>query len=107
MRIRWSAVQVIEATDTVEGYINQITTPLEHARKAASEAKEIPGLPEYVKWRIDLLLSEISRAIGSSDHQPVGVLKARLSSIRDVVPQDALQEEKKAAASSAAYQALF
>lgn len=107
MRIKWSAVQVIEATDTIEGYINQIATPLEHARQAAREANEIPGLPEYVKWRIAMFLSEITRAIGGSDYQQVGVLKARLSSIRDVVPQGALLEERKAAASRAAHRALF
>lgn len=99
MRIRWSPVQVVEATNKVEGYINQITKPLECAREAAKEAKEIPNLPEYVRWRIDVLLGEIARAIGGTHYQPVGTLKARLSSIRNVVPQDALEEEKKATAS--------
>jgi hypothetical protein len=95
---------VIEATNTIEGYINQITTPLEHARQAAKEAKEIPNLPDYVKWRLDMFLSEIFRAVGGSDHQPAGVLQSRLSSIRDVVPQDALQEERT---SRAAHKPLF
>lgn len=99
MRIRWSPVQVVEATDKIEGHINQITKPLERAREAAREAKEIPNLPEYVRWRIDVLLGEIARAIGGTPYQPVGTLKSRLSSIRDVVPQDALGEEKNAIAS--------
>jgi hypothetical protein len=107
MAIRWSPAQVIEASDKIEGYINQISKPLERARAAALEAREIPNLPEYVKWRFDTLLSEIARAIGGTAYQPTGTMKLRLTSIREVVPQNALQQERKAIASRAAIQPLL
>jgi hypothetical protein len=99
MRIRWSPVKVMEATEKIEGHINQIIKPLERARKAARDAKEISNLPEYMKWRLDTFLGEIDRVIGGAYYNPDGVLKSKVEGIRNTVPQDALEEERNAIAS--------
>jgi hypothetical protein len=64
--------------------------------EVARAALEIPSLPEYVGQRFAGLLSEIERAIGGTTAEPIGRLRARLQSIQDSVPKDALQAEKKA-----------
>ena len=94
---KWSALRVIEATDMIEKHINAAVEPLECAREVAKAALEIPQLPQYVEQRINGLLGEIDRAIGGSHSEPVGRLKARLQSIRDSVPEDTLEAEKKSA----------
>jgi hypothetical protein len=95
MPIKWSAMQVMEATDMIEKHINAAVEPLECAREVAEAALEISNLPGYVQQRIAGLLGEIGRAIGGTTAEPVGRLKARLESIRDSVPKDDLEAEKK------------
>ena len=95
MPIKWSALRVIEAADMMEKHINAAVEPLECAREVAKAAQDIPQLPQYVEQRINVLLGEIERAIGGSYSEPVGRLKARLQSIRDSVPKDALEKEEK------------
>jgi len=95
MPIRWSTMRVMEAADMMEEHINKIIEPLECAREVARAAKEIPDLPQYVEQHINGLLGEIERAIGGTSAEPVGRLRARLQSIRDSVPEDALEAEKK------------
>jgi len=93
--VKWSALQVMEAADMIEKHINAAVEPLECAREVAKASLEIPQLPQYVEQRINGLLGEIERAIGGSHVEPVGRLKARLQSIRDSVPKDALEAEEK------------
>lgn len=95
MPIKWSAMQVMEAADMIEKHINAAVEPLECAREVAKAALEIPNLPGYVEQRIAGLLGEIGRTIGGTPVEPVGRLKARLESIRDSVPKDDLEAEKK------------
>jgi hypothetical protein len=95
MPIKWSAMQVMEAADMIEKHINAAVEPLECAREVAEAALEISNLPGYVEQRIAGLLGEIGRAIGGIPAEPVGRLKARLESIRDSVPKDDLEAEKK------------
>ena len=97
MPIKWSALRVIEAADMLEKHVNAAVEPLECAREVAKATLEIPQLPQYVEQRINGLLGEIERAIGGSHPEPVGRLKARLQSIRDSVPKDTLEEERKSA----------
>jgi len=96
MPIKWSAMQVMEAADTIEKHIDAAAEPLECAREVARAALEIPNLPEYVGQRFAGLLGEIGRAIGGTPAEPIGRLRARLQSIQDSVPKDALEAEKKA-----------
>lgn len=95
MPIKWSAIRVTEAADMLEKHVNAAVEPLECAREVAKAALEIPNLPQYVEQHFHGLLSEISRAIGGSHFEPIGRLKARLQSIRDSVPKDTLEAEKK------------
>ena len=95
MPIKWSALKVIEAMDVVEGYVNQVTDPLEQARNAVKEARDIPNLPQYVDQHLIRIISEIDRVIGGSQWEPVGRLKAGIQAVRDSLPNGALEEEKK------------
>ena len=97
MPIKWNAMRVMEAVDILEKHINAAVEPLECARKVAKAALEIPQLPQYVDQHFLGLIGEIGRAIGGSHFEPVGRLKARLESIRDSVPKDALEAEAKKA----------
>jgi len=95
--IEWSAMRVVEAADMLEKHINAAVEPLECAREVAKAALEIPQLPQYVDQHFLGLIGEIDRAIGGNHIEPVGRLKARLQSIRDSVPEDALEAEEKKA----------
>jgi len=98
MPIKWSAMRVMEAADMAEKHINAAVEPLECAREVAKAALEIPNLPQYVDQHFRGLWGEIDRAIGGSHIEPVGRFKARLQSIRDSVPKEALEVEEKASA---------
>jgi hypothetical protein len=87
---------VMEAADTIEKHIDTAVEPLECAREVARAALGIPNLPGYVGQRFSGLLGEIGRTIGGTPAEPVGQLRARLQSIRDSVPKDDLEAEKKA-----------
>ena len=95
MPIKWSALRVIEAADMLEKHINAAVEPLECAMEVAKAALEIPQLPQYVDQHFRGLLGEIDGSIGGSHSEPVGRLKARLQSIRDSVPKDAMEAEEK------------
>jgi len=45
MPIKWSALQVAEAVDMVEQYVNLAIEPLEQAKLIAIEARKIHNLP--------------------------------------------------------------
>lgn len=79
----------------MEKHINAAVEPLECVREAATAALEISNLPDYMKSRIVSLVSEINRAIGVSPNRGGSMLKSRLQAIRDDVPKDALEAEKR------------
>jgi hypothetical protein len=95
MPIKWSALKVIEVMDVVEGYANQVIDPLEQARIACREARNIPNLPQYVDKHLIRVITEIDRTIGGSQWEPVGRLKSGIQSVRDSLPDGAVEEEKK------------
>jgi len=95
MPVKWSALKVNEAMDMVEEYVNQVIEPLEQARIVASEARNIPNLPQYVDQYLVRIISEIDRAIGGSQWEPVGRLKAGIQSVRESLPDGAIDEERK------------
>jgi hypothetical protein len=92
--VKWSAVRVIEATDMIEEYVSQAVEPLEQVRIVAGEALKIPDLPEYISQHIRRLIGEVDRAIGGSQFEPVGRLRACLDSIRNSIPDGAIKAEK-------------
>ena len=95
MPVKWSALRVNEAMDMVEEYVNQAVEPLEQVRIVASEARNIPNLPQYVDQHLVRIIGEIDRAIGGSQWEPVGRLKAGIQSVRDSLPNGAVDKEKK------------
>ena len=95
MPIKWSALKVSEAMDMVEEYIDQAVEPLEQARIVAQEARHIPDLPQYVSQYLVRIIGEIDRAIGGSQWEPVGQLKAGIQSVRKSLPDGAVENERK------------
>ena len=95
MPIKWSALKVIEAMDVVEGYVNQVIDPLEQARNAVKEARDIPNLPQYIDQHLIRIISEIDRVIGGSRWEPEGRLKTAIESVRKSIPEGAIETEKE------------
>jgi len=95
MPVKWSALMVNEAMDMVEEYVDQVVEPLEQARIVASEARNIPNLPQYVDQYLVRIIGEIDRVIGGSQWEPVGRLKAGIQSVRESLPDGAVDEERK------------
>ena len=95
MPVKWSALKVNKAMDMVEEFVGQAVEPLEQARIVAIEARNIPNLPQYVDQHLLRITGQIDRAIGSSQLEPVGRLKAGIRSVRDSLPEGAVEEEKK------------
>lgn len=95
MPIKWNALKVNEAMDVVGEFVGQAIEPLEQARIVASEARNIPNLPQYVDQHLLRIIGEIDRAIGGSQLEPVGRLKAGIQSVRGSLPEGAVEEEKK------------
>ena len=95
MPVKWSALKVNEAMDMVEEYVNQAVEPLEQVRIVANEARNIPNLPQYVDQHLIRIIGEIDRAIGGSQWEPVGRLKTGIQSVRESLPDGAVDEEKK------------
>ena len=95
MPVKWSALKVSDAMDMVEEYINKAIEPLEQVRIVAREARNIPNLPQYVDQHLLRIIGEVDRAIGGSQWEPVGRLKAGIQSVRESLPDGAVDEERK------------
>jgi len=95
MPIKWSPLMVSEAMDMVEEFVGQAVEPLEQARIVATEARNIPNLPQYVDQYLVRIIGEIDRAIGGSQWEPDGRLKAGIQSARESLPDGAVKDEKK------------
>ena len=95
MPVKWSALKVSEAMDMVEEFVDQAVEPLEQARIVAQEARNIPNLPQYVDQHLLRIIGEIDRAIGGSQWEPEGRLKAGIQSVREALPDGAIEEERK------------
>jgi hypothetical protein len=95
MPVKWSALKVSEAMDMAEEFIGQAVEPLEQARIVAREARNIPNLPQYVDQYLLRIIGEIDRAIGGSQWGQVGRLKAGIQSVRESLPEGAIDEERK------------
>ena len=95
MPIKWSSLKVNEAMDMVEEFVDHVVEPLEQARIVVSEARNIPNLPQYVDQHLLRIIGEIDRAIGGSQWEPEGRLKAGIQSVRESLPDGAVDEERK------------
>ncbi|MDD4984451.1 MAG: hypothetical protein PHQ43_01480 [Dehalococcoidales bacterium] len=94
MPIKWSALKVSEAADMVEGFLDEAVEPLECARNAAREALKLDNLPEYMSQHFTRVISEIDRAIGGSQWEPVGRIRSGLQSVRDNLPSGAVESDR-------------
>ncbi len=99
MPIKWSALQVAEAMNMVEEYVNQAAEPLEQAKIVATEARKITNLPGYIDQHLSRLIGEIERVTGgvySWNHQPyAGNVRAAISSVRESIPDGTVKAEQQ------------
>jgi len=87
MPIKWSSVQVSEAMDMAEEFVNQAAEPLEQAEIVARQARNIANLPGYMDDRLVRLISEIER---------IDYVKAAIKAVRNTIPDGAIEAEREA-----------
>ena len=95
MPIKWNALLVSDAMEMVEEFVGQAVGPLEQARTVTREARKIPNLPQYIDQHLLRIISEIDRTIGGSEWEPVGRVMAGIQSVRESLPDRAVEDEKK------------
>ena len=99
MPIKWSALQVAEAMNMVEEYVNQAIEPMEQAKLVAVEARKIANLPGYIDQHLARLISEIERVTGGIqpwNQQPyAGNVRSAISGVRESIPSGTVQAEKQ------------
>ncbi|NVM24126.1 MAG: hypothetical protein HWN68_20400 [Desulfobacterales bacterium] len=97
MPIRWSALKVSEAADRIEEFVKQAAEPLEQARIVAREARNLANLPQYIDQDFSRIISEIDRAIGDSQFEPIGRIRGGIESVRKDIPDGAIEAERESA----------
>ena len=88
MPIRWSAVRVSEAVDEIEELTKSMGATLWQIRGKAQELRRIPNLPGYI--------AQPTAAMASRVDNFNTYLKGYIERIRDHIPKDALEDERKA-----------
>ena len=77
---------VNEAMDMVEEFVNQAAEPLEQAKIVATEARNIANLPQYLDQRLVRLSIDIGR---------IDYIKSSIEAVRNDLPDEAIEAEKK------------
>jgi len=95
--IKWSAVKVSEAADMIEELVKQAAEPLEQARIVAREARNLANLPQYIDQDLTRIIGEIDRAIGGSQWEPIGRIRAGVESMRKDLPEGSVEAERESA----------
>jgi hypothetical protein len=95
MPVKWNPLKVNEAMERVEEQVNLAIEPLELTRLATREALDIPNLPQYITQHINRIISDIDQVIGGSQWNQTGRLRAGIQSVRNDLPKEAIEEEKK------------
>lgn len=88
MPIRWSTLRVSQNVDEVEELMNSIRPTLWRIREKAEELRRIPNLPGY----IDQPTATMTFKVDNFNTY----MKGYIQRIRDHIPKDALEEERKA-----------
>ena len=88
MAIKWSAVRVSEAMDEVEHQVTLAEDFIAQAKVKAEEARKIANLPQYMDTRLISLIGQLER---------MERVKSAIESIRNDIPQEALEEERRLA----------
>ena len=88
MPIKWSAVKVSETVDEIEELTKSIGATLWQIREKAEELRRIPSLPAY----IDQPTASMTNKVDNFNNY----LKGYIERIRNLIPKEALEEERKA-----------
>ena len=88
MPIRWSAVKVSQDVDEVEQLLNSITPTLWRIREKATEIRAIAHLPGYIDQPTSTMAWKVENF---KDY-----MKGYIERIRNLIPKEALEEERKA-----------
>jgi hypothetical protein len=96
MPIKWSAVEVSEAMDKAEVEVLKAVPYLEKAKAIAKQARGISNLPLYIEQELNRFEGEIERSIGGGHWETCGRLRACISSVRDRIPDGAIEAEREA-----------
>ena len=88
MPIKWSALRVSEDVDDIEELFNSITPTLWRMREKAEELRRIPNLPGYIDQPAATMTFKVDNFNS--------YMKGYIQRIRDHIPKDALEEERKA-----------
>jgi hypothetical protein len=86
--IRWSTVKVSEKVDDVEELMNSIRPTLWRMREKAEELRGIPNLPAYIDQPTVTMTSKVDNFNS--------YMKGYIERIRNLIPKEALEEERKA-----------
>jgi hypothetical protein len=86
--IKWSTVRVSQNADEVEELMNSIKPTLWRIREKAEELKQVPHIPAY----IDQPAATMASKVDSFNTYMRGYIER----IRNLIPKDALEEERKA-----------
>ena len=88
MPIKWSAVKVSQNVDEVEELMNSIRPTLWQIREKTLELRRIPNLPGYIDQPAATMTFKVNNF---NDY-----MKGYVERIRNLIPKDALDEERKA-----------
>ena len=88
MPIKWSAVKVSQNADEVEELMNSIRPTLWQIREKTLELRRIPNLPGYIDQPAATMTFKVNNF---NDY-----MKGYVERIRNLIPKDALDEERKA-----------
>ena len=88
MPIKWSTVKVSQTVDEIEELMNSLRPTLWRIREKAQELRRIPNLPGYV----DQPTASMTFKVDNFNTY----MKGYVERIRDHVPKDVLEDERKA-----------
>jgi hypothetical protein len=88
MPIKWSAVKVGETVGEIEELMNSIRPTLWRMREKAEELRGIPNLPGYIDQPTVTMTSKVDNFNS--------YLKGYIERIRNLIPKDALEDERRA-----------
>jgi len=86
--IRWSTVKVSEEVNEIEELMNSIRPTLWRMREKAEELRQIPNLPGYIDQPTVTMTSKVDNFNS--------YMKGYIERIRNLIPKEALEEERKA-----------
>jgi len=88
MPIRWNALRVNKDVDDIEELMNSVSPTLWRIRQKAEELGRIPNLPGYIDQPTATMTFKVDNFNS--------YMKGYIQRIRDHIPKDALEEERKA-----------